>query len=89
MVQGQTKIICSTPIYASAKDYKDNDMKKPSSWTSKDQTSKIPVKSYASANAKQDPWGKVFKNEQHFKSMHICWNARSFMKLGNLILIWK
>lgn len=22
---------------------------------------------------KADPWGKTFKSEQHFKSLHICW----------------
>lgn len=29
------------------------------------------------ADKKQDPWGKTFKSEQHFKSMHICWTSSS------------
>lgn len=26
----------------------------------------------ANTDKGQNPWGKVFKNEQHFKSLHIC-----------------
>lgn len=77
MVQGQTKYICSPPIHSSSKDCKDADMRKSNApWTNKDQqaAARVPVKSYASGNAHQNPWGKVFKSEQHFKSMHICWS---------------
>lgn len=73
MVQGQTKYICSSPIQSASKD-KDVDMKKSTaSWTSKDQQpTMMAKKSYTGASVKQDSWGKIFKSEQHFKSMHIC-----------------
>lgn len=66
MVQGQTKVICSSAVFGT-KDSK-MDMKKSSVFdgNAKERT-------VTGAKPKQqDPWGKTFKNEQHFKSLHIC-----------------
>lgn len=66
MVQGQTK-----PVYTGATfGPKDQASYKKSQFDFKGQERKETPK--MSADKKQDPWGKTFKSEQHFKSLHIC-----------------
>lgn len=67
MVQGQAK-----PVYPAANyGTKDQASYKKSQFDFKGQDRKDTPKANAAAN-KQDAWGKKFKNEQHFKSLHIC-----------------
>jgi hypothetical protein len=76
MVQGQTKVISA--YKASTFDVKSSSMgaiKKQSPFEFKEQNRKSTssnMKGGNNDNKKADPWGKVFKNEQHFKSLHIC-----------------
>lgn len=76
MVQGQVKVISA--YKASAIDVKSSSMgaiKKQSPFEFKEQNRKSTssnTKGGNNDNKKADPWGKVFKNEQHFKSLHIC-----------------
>lgn len=66
MVQGQTK-----PVYtAAAYGTKDQASYKKSQFDFKAQDKKEIPK--MNVEKKQEPWGKTFKNEQHFKSLHIC-----------------
>lgn len=59
------------PIYKSASfDTKDQSSYKKSQFDFKGQK-EVPKMSSA-AKKPSDPWGKTFKNEQHFKSLHIC-----------------
>jgi len=67
MVQGQIK-----PVYKAATfSTKDEASYKKSQFDFKGQERKEVPKMKA-AEKKPDPWGKTFKNEQHFKSLHIC-----------------
>lgn len=75
MVQGQTKPVYNTGNFGSTKDQAG--CKKSQFDFKKEERKDIP-KMKTSSN-KQDAWGKTFKNEQHFKSLHICWNL-SFCK---------
>lgn len=75
MVQGQTKNISAYKAF----DTKSSSMgaiKKQSPFEFKEQNRKLTSSSMKGGNddnnKKADPWGKVFKNEQHFKSLHIC-----------------
>ena len=69
MVQGQTK-----PVYTAANFGTKEASYKKSQFDFKGQERKeIPkANAVAAAGKKQDTWGKTFKNEQHFKSLHIC-----------------
>lgn len=62
MVQGQTK-----PVYKSTS-YETKE-KKQFDFKLQDRKEAPKMKE---APKKQDPWGKTFKSEQHFKSLHIC-----------------
>lgn len=64
MVQGQIK-----PVYTNAT-YGTKDQGKKSQFDFKGQDRKEIPKT--NVEKKQEPWGKTFKNEQHFKSLHIC-----------------
>lgn len=64
MVKTQEK-----PVYNSYGN-KDMAISKKEQFAFKGQDRKDITKSAAEKNP--DPWGKTFKNEKHFKSMHIC-----------------
>lgn len=68
MVQGQTKPVYKNASYAQ----KDEAALKKSQYAFKSQDQKATSKVNNAASNKQDPWGKTFKNENHFKSLHIC-----------------
>lgn len=67
MVQGQTK-----PVYTNSAAFgtKDQASYKKSQFDFKGQDQKSAPK--MNVEKKPEPWGKTFKNEQHFKSLHIC-----------------
>lgn len=66
MVQGQIKPVYTTAAYGN----KDQGSCKKSQFDFKGQERKeVPKKT---VEKKQEPWGKTFKNEAHFKSLHIC-----------------
>lgn len=67
MVQGQTKVICSSAVFGT-KDAK-MELKKSSAFDVKTKERSMTT---GTKPKQQDPWGKTFKNEQHFKSLHIC-----------------
>lgn len=66
MVQGQTKPVYKAPTFATKDQASYN---KKSQFEFKGQERK---EMKTNADKKQDPWGKTFKNEQHFKSLHLC-----------------
>lgn len=66
MVQGQIKPVYNAATFST----KDQASYKKSPLDFKAQERKEIPK--MNAEKKQDPWGKTFKNEQHFKSLHIC-----------------
>lgn len=66
MVQGQIKPVYNTATFGT----KDQGSYKKSQFEFKGQERKEIPKT--NADNKQGPWGKTFKNEQHFKSLHIC-----------------
>lgn len=69
MVQGQTKPIYKAPSYGT----KDQADIKKSQFDFKPQERKGAFpKTNVVEQKKQDSWGKTFKNEQHFKGLHIC-----------------
>lgn len=77
MVQGHTKVISSYKAPAFDTKTQTGAYKKSSPFDFKEQDRKATMStskgaSSSSADKKQDPWGKIFKNEQHFKSLHIC-----------------
>jgi hypothetical protein len=71
MVQGQLKVIsaCKAPAF-DTKLPSTGAYKKSSPFDFKEQDRKSSVK--GGSDKKADPWGKTFKNESHFKSLHIC-----------------
>lgn len=66
MVQGQTKPVYKNPTFST----KDQAGCKKSQCEFKGPERNEMAKSGAAK--KQDPWGSTFKNEKHFKSLHIC-----------------
>jgi hypothetical protein len=74
MVQRETKVISSYKAPTFDTKSSTGAYKKTSPFDFKEQNRNTMSKGASATdnNKKQDPWGKVFKNEQHFKSMHIC-----------------
>ena len=76
MVQGQTKVISAykTSSFEATKTSSMGAYKKQSPFNVKEQNRKETTSNVKGGNEgkKADPWGKVFKNESHFKSLHIC-----------------
>jgi hypothetical protein len=70
MVQGQTKPVYKAPSYGT----KDQADCKKSQFDFKPQERKgaIPKTNAFEQKKTSDPWGKTFKNEAHFKGLHIC-----------------
>lgn len=70
MVQGQTKPIYKAPSYGT----KDSADCKKSQFDFKSHEGKgaIPKAKVVEPKKTQDSWGKTFKNEKHFKGLHIC-----------------
>jgi hypothetical protein len=73
MVQRESKVISSykAPAFDSSSKSQSNAYKKSSPFDFKEQDRKM-MSSNSSSGQKQDPWGKTFKSESHFKSLHIC-----------------
>lgn len=67
MVLTQTKPVYNSDKYGA----KDKASCKKEQFAFKGQDRKDMSKSNG-ADKKPDAWGKIFKNEQHFKSLHIC-----------------
>lgn len=75
MVQGQTKVISAYKATSEAKSASMGAIKKQSPFDFKEQNRNLTSSNARGGNndsKKADSWGKVFKNEQHFKSLHIC-----------------
>jgi len=76
MVQGHAKVISSYKAPAFDSKSQTGAYKKSSPFDFKEQDRKMTISTSkggsSSMDKKQDPWGKTFKNEQHFKSLHIC-----------------
>lgn len=78
MVQGHAKVISSYKAPAFDSKSQTGAYKKSSPFDFKEQDRKMTMltskgaSSSSSMDKKADPWGKTFKNEQHFKSLHIC-----------------
>lgn len=68
MVQGQIKPVYKAPSYGT----KDQIDCKKSQFDMKPQERKGAIPKIVKDQKKQDSWGKTFKNEQHFKGLHIC-----------------
>ena len=75
MVQRESKIISSykAPAFDSSSKSQTGAYKKSSPFDFKgEQDRKSMTKGGSNDRKTQDAWGKVFKNEAHFKSLHIC-----------------
>ncbi|CRL00615.1 CLUMA_CG013875, isoform A [Clunio marinus] len=66
MVQGQTKPIYKSAAFATSEPA---NLKKSQCDYKAQERKEIPK---MNVEKKADPWGKIFKNEKHFKSFHIC-----------------
>lgn len=69
MVQGQTKPVYSAATFGTAKDQTSYNQKSQFDFKAGQERKEI---TKSASDKKADPWGKSFKNEQHFKSLHIC-----------------
>jgi hypothetical protein len=74
MVQGQLKVISAYKAPAFHTKSSTGAYKKSSPFDFKEQDRKSTSSNVkaGSGDKKADPWGKTFKNESHFKSLHIC-----------------
>lgn len=72
MVQRESKVISSYKAPTFDSKSQTGAYKKTPKFDFKEQDRKMMSKGNDVAEKKQDPWGKIYKNEQHFKSLHIC-----------------
>lgn len=73
MVQGQLKVISGYKAPAfDTKSSSTGAYKKSSPFDFQKEQDKKSSNMKGGSDKKADPWGKTFKNESHFKSLHIC-----------------